>query len=118
MTFFKRQSEPVSVQPPKLAPRPQERGARGPNGYTMPVPEHRKGAGSSLVKVERDPRGCLFKVSERAWFDLDGYFCVFKRRDVIEVTRGSQKSVMATLTKHQRRELEKARLNARRRGVR
>lgn len=72
-------------------------------------------------KVEKAPRGCLFKVETglaRGYFDLDGYWCLHKGGKEYEVMRGAPRFVNAALTDRQRRELEKARLNARRNGVR
>jgi hypothetical protein len=72
---------------------------------------------TNAVVLDRLPRGCLFKVAG-GYFDLDGYWCVPKADHYTEVRRGSQKKVLRLLTKAQKAELARVRLNARRRGVR
>ena len=76
--------------------------------------------------LNREPRGCLFKVSEFGFFDLDGYWVLLKgakgknlrRNYEYEVRRGAPRRVNALLSEAQKKELARVRLNARRRGVR
>lgn len=67
--------------------------------------------------LDRPPRGVLIRLTT-GWFDLDGFWCVRRFDGTIAVHRGASRGINARLTKGQRREMERARLNARRRGVR
>lgn len=130
MSFFK-QNSPLPQQPSTThggIPRQTQRGdrtmlVRGPE----PVPDHRVlaetldcrgtvGLTNNRV-LERLPRGCLFKVAG-GYFDLDGYWCVPKADYHTEVRRGASRKINRLLTEAQRWELQRVRLNARRRGVR
>lgn len=98
-----------------------------------PVPEHRvpgetlEGRGkvglTNARVLDRAPRGCAFWVENEkgrriGYFDLDGYWCVVKADRRVEVRRGAPRRVNRLLSKEQRKELERRRLNARRKGVR
>jgi len=93
------------------------------------VPFHReetgpKGAPRNRAEVDRIPRGVLFRVEvgiNRGFFDMDGYWCVRSGPGThaeYKVSRGAPRKVMAALTKWQREELHRARLRARRHGLR
>ena len=67
--------------------------------------------------LDRKPRGMLFRIGV-GFFDLDGFWCIPKADKSVEVRRGCSKEQMRRLSDHQRREVERVRLNARRNGVR
>lgn len=129
MSFWKPPARPEAPGPSYSPPAPGHRGDRtlGQRVDAPEVPDFRKPAvtlkkdgklGLTNARVlERLPRGCLFKVAG-GWFDLDGYWCVLKADRQPEVRRGAPRKIMRLLTKAQRHELSRVRLNARRAGVR
>lgn len=116
--------------PPKTAPSKPARTFKAPTGGQRgdrtlqqrmdapDAPSSRKDGVRTNAVVERLPRGCLFRVNDHAWFDLDGFFCRQKQDRVVDVTRGAPRQIMAKLTKQQKHELARVRLNARRNGIR
>ena len=82
----------------------------------------RRGLTNALVLRDRAPRGCLFWVKNKGvevgYFDLDGFWCVPKGDRRVEVRRGASRAVNRLCTEAQRFQLAKARLQARRKGVR
>jgi len=124
MTFFEKKYR--TSMPPAAGFAPTGNGStRGDRTITQrnaekPVPEHRKYGIASKGRLERGVRGCLFEVAGTpGFFDLDGYWCVQKQgRHNVEISRGAPKAVMRLLTSAQKRDLERARLQARRHGVR
>lgn len=118
MTMFQR---PGWSGPSAPGFRPPSGGSRGDRTLAQRVEapreaDHRK-TKRTHQEVDRAPRGCLFWVG-KAWFDLDGYFCVKKGDGKVRVTRGAPRKVMAKLTKRQRAALHSARTQAIRQGVR
>lgn len=118
MSMFHRPSGPGPSAP---GFRPPSGGSRGDRTLAPRVAEpkqadHRE-TKRTHQEVDRPPRGCLFKVG-RAWFDLDGYFCVPRADRQVQVTRGAPRRVMAELTKRQKAMLHSARTQAIRQGLR
>ena len=79
--------------------------------------EPRKSGLQSKAKVDRVPRGCLFKI-KGGFFDLDGYWCVRKSGHDIDVRRGAPRKITALLTDAQKKELRRVRNNALKNGLR
>ncbi len=133
VTFFK------PSQPPSPAPSSSFQGitrTRQAGDRTLAhrdrdadIPSHRRDATvktlegrgtvglSNAAVLDRLPRGCAFPVAG-GFFDLDGYWCVKKADNRVEVRRGSQKKILKLLTPPQKKELARLRLQARRHGMR
>ena len=141
MTFFKPPApSPKPLPPYTPPPRSAARGDRAAVArVTEDVPDFRKPAPTLENKgkwgltnnrvLERIPRGVLFKVVKYGFFDLDGYWVTVKggwaegrdkegRSYEYEVRRGAPRAINRLLTKEQRWELARVRLQARRKGVR
>lgn len=126
MSFFEKRPRNDQAGPPTQSPtnRPVERGFPGMidrRPFREPVITAREGGVSPSAEIDRLPRKCLFRVDTgffHGFFDLDGFWCVPEGRNKSKVTRGAPKAVMARLTKGQKAELRRARMNARRNGMR
>lgn len=91
-----------------------EEDPRGRGGNTDP----RGRAGLHHYDVlDREPHGVLFTMTT-GFFDKHGYWCTRDNEGKVTVHRGASKGIMRHLTDVQRKTLDKARLNARRAGVR
>lgn len=88
-----------------------------PIGVDNTVTANNKRGLSGAAPVARKPRGILFRLGH-GWFDEDGFWCVADAKGNVTVTRGASKEMMRKLSGEQRRILERARLNARRNGLR
>ncbi len=120
MSFFER-AKPKTV-PSIVPPKPTPVSLRGDRmmvfrNIVEKEIEPRKSGLQSKAKVDRVPRGCLFKVGG-GFFDLDGYWCVRKAKHVVNVTRGAPKRITATLSDAQKKELRRVRSTAARNGLR
>lgn len=140
MSFYKK-PKPSPAAAPTYSP-PKVTLTRGDRmmaaRLSEPVPDHRipaetlEGKGkiglTNARVLDREPRGCLFKV-KGGFFDLDGYWVRIMggwrngkhgggKSYEYEVRRGAPRAVNRLLSKEQRRELERVRLQARRKGVR
>ncbi|MFD2175696.1 hypothetical protein ACFSM0_16500 [Rhodobacter lacus] len=67
--------------------------------------------------IDREPHGVLFTMNT-GFFDKHGYWCTRDNDGKVTVHRGASKGIMRHLSDVQRKTLDKARLNARRAGVR
>lgn len=119
MSFFQKPSAPP---PPTPSFTPPQGGSRGDRTLAVrvkepEVPVHRENGVKPTAHVDRLPEGKLFSVAG-GWFDRYGYWCVPLADGQVRVTRGAPRKINRLLSKEQRRELERARLQARRKGVR
>lgn len=124
MSMFKPTSS-FPQQKPTLPKPVHQHVVRGDRGMvhrqeveTIRVREQREGGRvKATAVVDRVPNGCLFKVTKKQWFDLDGFFCESRSNGVI-VKRGAPRNIMKTLTAAQKRNLTNVRLMARKSGLR
>lgn len=119
MSFFEK---PVQKVVSKISNSPPPNSLRGDRmlAYRVEVEktiEPRKSGIQSSAKVDRVPRGCLFKI-KGGFFDLDGYWCVRKSGHDIDVRRGAPRKITALLTDAQKKELRRVRNNALKNGLR
>lgn len=135
MSSFYRPRDSGSVQvsvPSSCGVRVGERGSRGVTVARRDIPEpslpafravgptqNRPGKVglTNSISLEIEPYGCLFRL-EHSWFDLHGYWCRRRNDGTVDVRRGAPRDVNKRLSKEQKKMLERARLQARRKGVR
>lgn len=85
------------------------------------APEKRRVKSTAEVTGVYVAVGVLFRVegkSFRGWFDTNGFWCQRDAKGNTRVYRGAPRRVMYEVTKQQRLELDRVRLNARRHGIR